>query len=457
MTISVGTRLGPYEILSPLGQGGMGEVYRAEDPKLGRDVAIKVLPEAVASDQERLSRFEQEARSASALNHPNIVTIYEIGTAGSLSYISMELVQGRTLRELIAEGPLPAKRLLSLSAQIAEALACAHEVGIVHRDLKPENLMVTREGFVKVLDFGLAKLALPASGGVSAMPTLARPETHPGVVLGTVGYMSPEQASGKQVDFRSDQFALGSILYEMATGKRAFARPTTAEALTAVIREEPEPIGALSPQTPVALRWVIERCLAKDPEERYASTRDLARDLTHLRDHVSEISAEPAPVMLARRLGWFGPAMMAGLLVAAALVIFAALHSRPSHPAQPLRFTVAIPPGTTYAPSEVSRGFSVSPDGTRLVIEAFSKGRRRLYQRRLDSEETAGDYRATREQLLQDSPGEPRRMHLHRCPGSSARLRCAREIRPEEPGLPPHDAPAPARPAHRRGDPQNLV
>ena len=387
MSLSPGVRLGPYEILSPLGQGGMGEVYRARDPRLGRDVAIKVLPEAVASDQERLSRFEQEARAASALNHPNIVTIYEIGTAGSVSYISMELVQGRTLRELIVEGPLPAKRLLSLSAQIAAGLARAHEAGIVHRDLKPENLMVTREGFVKILDFGLAKLALPASGEVSAMPTLAGPETHPGIVLGTVGYMSPEQASGKPVDFRSDQFALGSILYEMATGKRAFARPTTAEALAAIIREEPEPLGALSPQTPVALRWVVERCLAKDPEERYASTRDLARDLTHLRDHVSEISAEPAPVMLARRLGWFGPAIMAGLLLAAALVILAALHARPGQPGRPLRFTVGIPPGTTYAPAEVSRGFSVSPDGTRLVIEAFSKGRRHLYQRRLDSEE----------------------------------------------------------------------
>jgi Tol biopolymer transport system component len=346
-----------------------------------------VLPPANLVDPERKRRFVREARAASALNHPGIVTIYEIGQMNSLRYIAMELVQGRTLREVIAEGALSTKRLLSLAAQFADALARAHGAGIVHRDLKPENLMVTRDGFVKILDFGLAKLALPESGEYSNLPTLARPETIPGVVLGTVGYMSPEQASGKPLNFHSDQFSLGSILYEMATGRRAFSRGTTPESLAAIIREEPEPVGTLSPQTPVALRWVIERCLAKDPEERYASTRDLARDLTHLRDHVSEISAEPAPVVLARRLGWFGPAIMVGLLAAAALVIFAALRARPSHPAQALRFTVAIPPGTTYAPAEVSRGFSVSPDGTRLVIEAFSKGRRHLYQRRLDSEE----------------------------------------------------------------------
>jgi serine/threonine protein kinase/Tol biopolymer transport system component len=382
-----GTRIGPYEVLAPLGAGGMGEVWKARDTRLGREVAIKLLPEALASDRDRLSRFEQEARSASALNHPNIITIYEIGSIDSVSYIAMELVQGRTLRDLIVEGPLPARRLLALAAQIADALARAHEAGIIHRDLKPENLMATRDGLVKVLDFGLAKLALPESGEVSAMPTLAQPETQPGVVLGTVGYMSPEQASGKPVDFRSDQFSFGSILYEMATGKRAFSRGTTAETLVAIIREEPEPLGSLVPRAPAAVRWVIERCLAKDPEERYASTRDLARDLTHLRDHVSEVSAEAAPVILARRLGWLGPALIAGLLLAAALAVFAALRPRHQPPAQPIRFAVSIPPGTTYAPSEVSRGFSISPDGTRLVIEALSKGRRRLFVRPLDSEE----------------------------------------------------------------------
>ena len=389
MTLTAGTRLGSYEILAPLGAGGMGEVYRARDPRLGREVAIKVLPEALAADRDRLARFEQEARSASALNHPNIVTIYEIGVAGSVSYISMELVEGKTLREVVAEGPVPTRRLIAMAAQIADALAKAHEAGIIHRDLKPENLMVTRDGFVKILDFGLAKLALPESSEISAMPTLAKPETHAGVVLGTVGYMSPEQASGLRLDFRSDQFSLGSILYELATGRRAFSRPTTAEALVAIIREEPEGIAALAPQIPVPVRWVIERCLAKDPEERYASTRDLARDLKHLRDHGSEVSAEAAPVVLARRLGWFGPALAAGVLLGGALVVFAALRARHPSPAQPVRFAIPVPPRATYSPAEGSRGFAISPDGTRLVIEASMAGRRRLFLRPLDSDKAA--------------------------------------------------------------------
>ena len=387
MTLSAGSRLGPYEVLSPIGAGGMGEVYRARDTRLGREVAIKVLPEALACDSERLSRFEHEARAASSLNHPSIVTIYEVGRADSVSYISMELVEGKTLRDLLAEGPLPTKRLLAVAMQTADALAKAHEAGIVHRDLKPENLMVTRDGHVKILDFGLAKLIATEGPEVSTLPTAAVP-TRPGVVLGTVGYMSPEQASGRPVDFRSDQFAFGSILYELATGKRAFSRGTAAESLVAIIREEPEPIGALSPGIPIPLRWVIERCLAKDPEERYASTRDLARDLNHLRDHMSEVSSETAPVILARRLGWFGPALVTGLLLAAALGIFLVFRSR-HEPAlvQAVRFAVPVPTGTTYAPSEVSRAFSVSPDGTRLVIEALSKGHRRLFSRPLDSEE----------------------------------------------------------------------
>lgn len=381
-----GTRLGPYEIIAQIGSGAMGEVYRARDTRLGRDVAIKVLPQDVSADRDRLVRFEQEARSASALNHPSIITIYEIATAGSVSYISMELVEGKTLRELLAQGPVPTKRLAAIAAQIADALAKAHEAGIIHRDLKPDNLMVTRDGFVKILDFGLAKVALPESAEIAGTPTLVKDETHSGVVLGTLGYMSPEQASGRRVDFRSDQFSLGSILYELATGKRAFSRPTTAEALVAIIREEPEPIAALSPRLPVSMRWVIERCLAKDPEERYASTRDLALDLKHLRDHASEVSPEAAPVILARRLGWLGPALIAGLVVAAALAVFATLRGRDRLPVRPVRFVVSIPPGATYAPGEISRGFALSPDGTRLVIETIVRGRRRLFLRSLDSD-----------------------------------------------------------------------
>jgi serine/threonine protein kinase len=295
VTLPSGSRLGPYEILAPLGAGGMGEVYRARDSRLGREVALKVLPAELSENQDRLSRFEQEARSASALNHPNIVTVHDIGRADSTSYIAMELVEGKTLRELSSAGPLPVRRVLALAVQVAEGLAKAHNAGIVHRDLKPENVMVSKDRFVKILDFGLAKLVEPESGQVSVMPTLAKPETHPGVVMGTVAYMSPEQASGEPVDFRSDQFSFGSILYEIATGKKPFEKKTAAETMSAIIREEPEPIGKVAADVPPPLRWIVERCLAKDPDERYVSTRDLARDLASVRDHVSEITGAAEP------------------------------------------------------------------------------------------------------------------------------------------------------------------
>jgi Tol biopolymer transport system component len=295
LTFPAGSRFGPYEIIAPLGAGGMGEVYRARDSRLGREVALKVLPAELSDHPDRLSRFEQEARSASALNHPNIVTVHDIGRSDSTSYIAMELVDGKTLRELASAGPLAIRRVLAVAAQISDGLAKAHAAGIVHRDLKPENVMVSKDGFAKILDFGLAKLVEPASGQVSVMPTLARPETHPGVVMGTVGYMSPEQASGEALDFRSDQFSFGSILYEIATGQKPFQRKTAAETMSAIIREDPEPIGKARPEVPPPLRWIVERCLAKDPEERYVSTRDLARDLASVRDHVSEITGAAEP------------------------------------------------------------------------------------------------------------------------------------------------------------------
>ncbi len=386
MSLSPGTRFGPYEILAPLGAGGMGEVYRARDPRLGREVAIKILPAELSADRDRLTRFDQEARSASALNHPAIVTIYEIGRDGETSYIAMELVSGKTLRELMAEGPFPLRRLLALAGQAAEGLARAHEAGIVHRDLKPENVMVTRDGHVKILDFGLAKLVPHAGSDASQLATAIEP-TRPGIVLGTVGYMSPEQASGKPLDFRSDQFSLGSIVYEMAAGRRAFSRGTAAETLAAIIRDEPESLQSPSSQVPSAVRWIVERCLAKDPHDRYASTRDLARDLTHLRDHVSEVSGEAAPVAPPRRRRLLVPTLAVGLILASALAVFAVLRRRPETIPPPLRFSVPVPAGATYAPSEVSRGFSISPDGTRFAIEAFLKGRRRLFVRPLDSEE----------------------------------------------------------------------
>ena len=320
--IGAGTRLGPYEVIAPIGAGGMGEVYRARDTRLAREVAVKVLPEALASDPGRLARFESEARSASALNHPNIVTVYDVGRSGDVSWIAMELVRGRTLRDLLSEGPLPLRRALSLAAQVADGLAAAHAAGLVHRDLKPENLMVAEGGFAKILDFGLAKLVPESVAADSGMLTAAEGKTGSGVVLGTASYMSPEQASGKPLDFRSDHFSFGSILYEMVTGRRAFSRPTAAETLAAIIREEPE--SAAMPGTAAPLRWILERCLAKEPEERYASTRDLARDLASLRDHASEgisgaVAAPSAPGRM-RRIG----APLAGLALLAAVAAFLA-------------------------------------------------------------------------------------------------------------------------------------
>lgn len=295
MTLEPGTRLGPYEISKTLGAGGMGVVYRARDTRLGRDVAIKVLLPELAGDEERRRRFEQEARAASALNHPNIVTIHDIGQDGATFFIAMELVEGATIREAFPAEPLPARKLLDVAVQIADGLAKAHATGIVHRDLKPENIVISRDGFVKILDFGLAKLVELPSSDTEDLLTQAG-LTQPGVVMGTAGYMAPEQASGRVADFRADQFALGTILYELATGRRAFRRDTSAETLVAVIREEPEPIGRLNPRTPAPLRWIIERCLSKNPEQRYASTRDLARDLSVLRDRLSELSGETAAV-----------------------------------------------------------------------------------------------------------------------------------------------------------------
>ncbi len=316
MTLAPGDRLGPYEVLSSLGSGGMGEVYLARDTRLKRDVALKVLLAEVTNDPARLKRFENEARSASALNHPNIVTIYDVGTSDSVSWIAMERVEGKTLRELLPAGALPVKRLLAIAFQIPDGLARAHEAGIVHRDLKPENVMLTKDERVKILDFGLAKLAPMGSAGGGGPQWPAETGTFPGVVLGTVGYMSPEQAQGAAVDYRSDQFSLGSVIYEMATGRRAFQGKSAVDTMAAIINQDPEPIERANPRVPGPLRWIVERCLAKDPPRRYASTRDLAQELRVVLDHLPELSGSTG--------GGAAPAKsrvrLAGLLTAAAVL-----------------------------------------------------------------------------------------------------------------------------------------
>jgi serine/threonine-protein kinase len=320
-------KLGQYQILAPLGAGGMGEVYVARDPSLGRKVAIKLLPVRLSGDKDTLARFTREARSASALNHPNIVTIYEVGMdQGSGSpYIVMEYIDGRDLRGLLSNGPLPNRKTLDIAAQIADGLAAAHEQGIVHRDLKPENVMVTKDGYVKVLDFGLAKIIRPA-GEDDDTAQLDMPGTNPGTILGTVGYMSPEQATGKPLDFRSDQFAFGAILYELSTGKPAFEADNAIDTLSAILHEEPPPIAKFNGQAPQPFCWIVERLLSKDVNERYSSTRDLARDLRNIRDRFATMTTSvddmPRPPKVSRQTITIGASVLAALLLAggAALV-----------------------------------------------------------------------------------------------------------------------------------------
>ncbi len=388
MSLSPGTQFGPYEIRSALGAGGMGEVYLARDSKLQRDVALKILPREVATDPDRIRRFETEARSASALNHPAIVSIYDLGQQDGQLFISMELVKGQTFRELFASGPLPSRRALHLAAQIADGLAKAHDAGIVHRDLKPDNLMVTDDGFAKILDFGLAKLA-DESEGTTGRPTVTDHATRPGSVMGTAGYMSPEQASGHAADHRSDQFSLGVVVYEMLTGRLAFDFPTPVERLSAVIREEPPPIAQLAPLVPAPVRWIVERCLAKAPSERYASTRDLARDLATARDRLSELTTgsaagiQPAPSRRWREwLAWSAAAVFAIAAAALALRVF----STTDDGARVVRFSVAPPDGGTFSSVVGASPFAVSADGQRLAFVADGPGRRRqLWIRSFDS------------------------------------------------------------------------
>jgi Tol biopolymer transport system component len=309
MALAGGTRLGPYEIVSLLGAGGMGEVYRARDTRLGREAAVKVLPAELAADPERLARFESEARAASALNHPNIVTIYDVGRQGSIAWMGMELIDGSTLRDVLAEGPLPARRAVMLASQLAGGLARAHEAGIVHRDFKPENVLVTRRGRAKILDFGLARVAGTEVAASSQAPT-AGGQTQPGAVLGTVRYMAPEQIRAQPADHRTDIFAFGGVLCEMLTGRRTFQGKTPADLMTAILREDPP---ELPPGTPPGLERIVKRCLEKSPEERFQSGRDLAFALESLS---SVAAAAPGAGMEAgpRRLGARLMPAAAGLL-----------------------------------------------------------------------------------------------------------------------------------------------
>jgi serine/threonine protein kinase/Tol biopolymer transport system component len=393
MPLSAGARLGPYEIVAPLGAGGMGEVYRARDSRLGRDVAIKVLSTAFALDTERLHRFEQEARAAAALNHPNILAVFDIGQHDGAPFIVSELLEGETLRERLGRVPsgLPVRKAIDCAAQVAHGLAAAHEKGIVHRDLKPENLFVTADDRVKILDFGLAKSieATPALAGASGLATTP-PHTQAGIVLGTVGYMAPEQVRGLPADHRSDLFALGAVLYEMLTGRRAFQRETGAETMTAILKDEPLELTPDARQIPPALARIVERCLAKNPGARFKSADDLAFALETLSaSSASHAAIAPAQREPSRRDRWGGIASALALAAVASVLTAVVVSSmmRRSLAVEAklvVRLQLMPPEGIVWVPSQAP---AVSPDGTRLALVGVDRGtgKQQIYLRPLNS------------------------------------------------------------------------
>ncbi len=374
-SVSTGTRLGPYEILSPLGAGGMGEVYRARDTRLDRTVAVKVLPSRLLSDSEARARFEREARAISALNHPNICTLHDVGDQDGTIYLVMELLEGESLAALLLRGRLLLDRALRHGIEIARALDRAHRQGIIHRDLKPGNIMITRVG-VKIVDFGLARQTLSAAAHDA--PTVATPITAEGTILGTLQYMSPEQLEGKAADERTDIFSLGCILYEMVTGRRAFDGSSQVSIITSIMSEEPPPLGSLVPLTPPSLERLVGRCLAKSAEDRWRSAGDLATEL----QWISEGSGASATAAAKRS---HAPWIVAGAsLLLAGVAGVMMLMRRPPAPASPLRAAISIA-ADTLATTILRNNLAISPDGRSLVYLATNKGKRALWLRKLDS------------------------------------------------------------------------
>ncbi len=391
--IDAGTRLGRYEIRSKLGAGGMGEVYRAHDERLNRDVAIKVLPAALSQDTDRLRRFEQEAQAAGALNHPNILAVYDVGMHDGSPYIVSELLEGEELREQLNDGPLPQRKALDYAQQIAQGLAAAHERGITHRDLKPENLFITTDGRVKILDFGLAKLRPPRNESTSSEIDTRKQITDPGTVMGTVGYMSPEQVRGHEADHRSDIFSFGSILYEMLAGQRAFRRETMAETMTAILKEEPPELSETNAKISLPLEKIVRRCLEKKPERRFQSTSDLGFALEALSTPSGSGFETATSVTMATddhavegrtwfvrnaRLAWIA----AGVLLLAALMV-AIPYFFQRAPAAPTvtRFTIAPPEKLV-----IGESLALSPDGKVVAFSGTDEtGKTLLWIRALDA------------------------------------------------------------------------
>ncbi|HEY6929485.1 MAG TPA: WD40 repeat domain-containing serine/threonine protein kinase, partial [Thermoanaerobaculia bacterium] len=360
MPLSAGARLGPYEILAPLGAGGMGEVYRAKDPRLGRDVAIKVLPASFSKDPDRLKRFEQEARSAGILNHPNVTIVYDVGQHDGAPYVVQELLEGETLRSELSGGRFSSRKAIDYAIQISQGLAAAHEKSIVHRDLKPENLFVTREGRVKILDFGLAKLIhVEGSASASNLPTA----TEPGIVMGTLGYISPEQIKNDPADGRSDIFALGAILYEMLSGQRAFRGDSTAEIMVTILKEDPSDLSLTNQNVNPGLERLVRHCLEKNPERRFQSARDLAYDLETLSTVSGTAPAIPRGAPSRR---WRKPLAAAALLLLGVLAGWS-LHTFGKKPPAPSYKRLTFRRGTVFTAR-------FTPDGQTVVYSGAWEG-----------------------------------------------------------------------------------
>ena len=388
MSLSTGRRLGPYEIVAPIGAGGMGEVYEASDTRLGRTVAIKVLPESLAGSPERLARFEREARTVSQLSHPHVCTLHDVGEEEGIHFLVLEHCAGETLAARLERGPLPLPEVLRHGAQIGEALDAAHRHGVVHRDLKPANVMLTRSG-VKLLDFGLARLAIGETPAAGDLPTLTfgagRPLTDAGTLLGTYPYMAPEQVEGGAADARSDIFALGAVLYEMTAGRRAFAGKSAASVMAAVLKEEPEPLSKAQPLAPPALDHVVSRCLAKDPEERWQSAKDVAVELRWIAEAGSQAGVA-APLAKRRksreRVAWMLAALAGAALLALAILLWTRAGTEPPRLVQA---EIAQPPGVEL---DVHWGLALSPDGSHLAVtlhDPAASGLGSLWLRPLDA------------------------------------------------------------------------
>src|SRR5438105_196943 len=398
-TISPNTTIAQYKIVSKIGEGGMGEVYRARDTKLGRDVAIKVLPAAFSENSERLRRFEQEAQAAGALNHPNILSIYHIGTHQGAPYIVSELLEGETLRERMVSGALPQRKATDYALQIAQGLAAAHEKGIVHRDVKPDNIFITDDGRLKILDFGLAKLTSATDGTSQTEVPTRKVNTDPGTVMGTMGYMSPEQLKGHPADHRSDIFSFGAILYEMLSGRRAFRGDSIAETMSAILREDPPDLSETNKTVSPALERLVRHCLEKNPEERFHSARDLAfaiESLSGTATNSGQTMTDETTATERREIAGmsrlFANARLAWILVAVLLfalvtaLALALLYIRQPLPeSQVTRFSISLPKGTN-AGGFMAPVLALSPGGRGLVFEATdAAGKRQLWLRLLDS------------------------------------------------------------------------